>query len=123
VGKSQSGIPDGGPIGPVYNTLRATPFPSAPPNLVIAGGSGYLLTFGNGTGDASQSYRFPTEKFAYLVKGTPFSATFDEKSFFPSLFSVVQFQKDGILVQTGSNNTDARIASFMVEISLYGTFQ
>jgi len=123
VGKSQSGIPDGGPIGPVYNTLRATPFPSAPPNLVIAGGSGYLLTFGNGTGDASQSYRFPTKKFAYLVKGTPFSATFDEKSFFPSLFSVVQFQKDGILVQIGSTNTDARIASFMVEISLYGTFQ
>ena len=83
VGKSQSGIPDGGPIGPVYNTLRATPFPSAPPNLVIAGGSGYLLTFGNGTGDASQSYRFPTEKRSpTLSRALLFPQPFDEKIIF-----------------------------------------
>jgi hypothetical protein len=123
VGKSPTtGKSDGEPIGPVYNKLAAKTFdPSGPP--AIAGGSAYLLRFGDGSGDASQSYRQPDEKFTYLVKGTPFSATSDEKTFSLGLFSVVQFQKEDILVQVGSTNSDARIASFMVEISLFGTFR
>jgi hypothetical protein len=113
---------NGNAIGPVYNKLRATRFLSTTPVLFTVRGGGYLLTFGGGTGNPSQTYKQPTDEFTYLVKGTAFSATRPVENtieYFPSLFSVAEFRTDGILVQTSSTSDEAQVTSFMVEISLY----
>jgi hypothetical protein len=97
------------PFGETYNKLSGKRFLTSPPQQ-----STFILTFGGNAGSAMDRYIRPTDTFIYIVKGTTYGNL-------PGFFHVLEFARDGIVIQVASMEGKA-VEAFMVEISLFGPF-